>query len=333
MVSVDHLNNSADSRTQLGSVPYFYEIGKYDVTAREYATFLNAVAKSDPHHLYDKVMIEDPFINEIEQLGEEGCYFYRVIPGREDLPVTGLNFFSAARFCNWMENGQPMGEENNSTTEDGSYLFAFGRCIEREKAHWLIPTENEWYKAAYYNKSDPTHYWSYATESNKPPGNSAAQEENRESSPKKNANYCIHSRPTCCLTTPLKNAAICPCPADMTPVGSFQASPGPFGTYDMSGNAAQWTTGLKILNDHPYLAIRGGSRYDGMTWGKCSMNDRIDYLGVQFATPKNFSCSVGFRVIHLTPSSEIARWRGVLINLPIEGVYSAPEEPLWSFFY
>ena len=44
---------TTDSTTGYGSVPYAYQMGKYDVTLAQYSAFLNAVARSDPYGLYN----------------------------------------------------------------------------------------------------------------------------------------------------------------------------------------------------------------------------------------------------------------------------------------
>ena len=38
---------------RVGSVDHAYRIGKYEITAGQYAEFLNAVAKDDTYGLYD----------------------------------------------------------------------------------------------------------------------------------------------------------------------------------------------------------------------------------------------------------------------------------------
>ncbi len=78
-------------------------------------------------------------------------------------PVNCIDWGDAARFCNWMTNGQPtnLGEAANST-ETGSYTLngktsgADLLTVTRNaNAVWAIPTEDEWYKAAYYDPDKP----------------------------------------------------------------------------------------------------------------------------------------------------------------------------------
>ena len=87
----------------------------------------------------------------------------------------------AARFCNWLQNGQPTGAEGAGTTETGSYTLngatttagLFGITHNAGSTYW-IPTENEWYKSAYYagggtvstanGTTDAAGYWFYPTQ-------------------------------------------------------------------------------------------------------------------------------------------------------------------------
>ena len=44
----------------------------------------------------------------------------------DDKPVVYVSFFDAMRFTNWLENGQPTGAQDASTTEDGVYAISDG---------------------------------------------------------------------------------------------------------------------------------------------------------------------------------------------------------------
>ena len=81
-------------------------------------------------------------------------------------------------FATGWQNGQPTtGVENLSTTEDGSYTLMAGRSslLRKANAKYVIPSENEWYKSAYYdpNKggSGVAGYWLYDTRSDSTPSN------------------------------------------------------------------------------------------------------------------------------------------------------------------
>jgi sulfatase modifying factor 1 len=156
-----------------GGVAFTYNIGKYDVTVGQYAAFLNAVAGTDPYGLYNPEMASDLYIAGIAQ-SVRSPHKYSVI-GSPNHPITYVSWGDAARFANWLSNGQPTGAEGPGTTETGAYTLngalstaALAATTQNAGAKWFIPSESEWYKAAFY---DPAagHYWSYATGTNTTP--------------------------------------------------------------------------------------------------------------------------------------------------------------------
>ncbi len=186
-VPVGDTGNVADT-TGLGAVSYAYSIGACDVTAAQYAAFLNAVAvKSDPYGLYNLSMGSvggDPYGGGggcgITQTSVSGSYTYSVATAYQNFPVNYVSWGDAARFCNWLQNGQPTGgTEGTGTTETGSYTLngantdaAFATVTRNPGATYYLPTENEWYKAAYYSGGGTSStYWQYPTQSNSAPSN------------------------------------------------------------------------------------------------------------------------------------------------------------------
>jgi formylglycine-generating enzyme required for sulfatase activity len=180
MVMVGDINNAPDN-TGYGSVDKIYWIGKYLVTNNEYCAFLNAVAKTDTYQLYNKYMSVSA--HPIIRSGTNGNYIYTirtkiingVVASYGNKPVYRITWFNAARYCNWLHNKKPTGIQNASTTEDGAYTLngqdLNASTIGRNPfAFYHIPTENEWYKAAYYKGGNTNAgYWEYATQSNTAP--------------------------------------------------------------------------------------------------------------------------------------------------------------------
>ena len=67
-------------------------------------------------------------------------------------PATYIDFFDAVRFCNWLHNGKPQGEAGSGTTEDGAYAIdGSDVSLRKPGAKYSLPSENEWYKGAYYD--------------------------------------------------------------------------------------------------------------------------------------------------------------------------------------
>ncbi len=222
----------------------------------------------------------------ISQSGSPGSYSYAVM-GNGNMPVFDVTWGDAARFCNWLQNGQPERPEGNGTTETGAYTLnggtsqAFLGAVARNPgATYFIPSENEWYKAAYYKGGGTdAGYWLYPTQSSTTPSNLLS------ATGTNNANYYNdgYTDPTNILT----------------PVGEFADSPGPYGTYDMGGDVFQWTEAeMSGVPPAPYRGICGGCcNYDSAYLA----SSQIDYG----ANPTDVAAfSGGFRVASSTPTPE-----------------------------
>ena len=107
-VGQTHNYGSFGGSLTFGAVNHSYRIGKQEVTISQYSAFLNAVAATDTYSLYNAGMASDGNISGIRQNGFSGNYTYSVI-GSPDRPITYVSWFDAARFANWMANGQGRG--------------------------------------------------------------------------------------------------------------------------------------------------------------------------------------------------------------------------------
>lgn len=172
-VEVWDLDNAPDSRVSagslgFGSVVYFYQISQYPVTTCEYADFLNAVAKTDTYNLYQARSAISTYIS---RSGTAGNYKYEPITNYSKKPIPYVPYLSILRYCNWLHNGKPVGQQDVFVTENGSYELhgmttANSRVQKVSEAKYWLSTENEWYKAAFY-KGDGRNsgYWNFATQS------------------------------------------------------------------------------------------------------------------------------------------------------------------------
>jgi hypothetical protein len=232
-----------------GSVPYVYLINKYEVTNAQYAEFLNAIALDDSNHLYS-------LGSEIERSGDAGDFSYRVRPGYERKPIVFVSYVDALRFANWLHNGQPVGEQNDETTEDGAYTITDPvleeRTIARNRgARFFITSEDEWVKAGHYDP-ELDRYWrfpakaTYATECVLP-------------SDKPNTANCDHA--VGWIQTGPKTY-VGSGESFYTDVGAYSGTPSPYGTFDQGGNAHEWLDAAFYTRDLDgliYLRTRGGN--------------------------------------------------------------------------
>jgi formylglycine-generating enzyme len=271
-VPVGNLNNAADSNTGnlYGSVDHAYNIGKYEVTAGQYCEFLNAKAKSDPYGLYDTYMSYHSWGCRIQRAGTSGSYTYSVAANWANRPVNYVSFWDAARFTNWLCNGQGV----SADTETGAYTLtptgiSGNTIMKNARATWWIPSENEWYKAAYNNGgSAATDYFLYPTASNLTPSNVLVTPTDLGN------NATFYNNGYTLLDGYYR-----------TEVGTHENSDSPYGTFDQGGNVWEWNDTVIWSSCR---GLRGGS-FDGIA-GDLASSHRPNY------NPTYGDYSVGFRV-------------------------------------
>jgi formylglycine-generating enzyme len=247
MVTVGNPGNAGDTRVGAntfgkGSVDYSYQIGKYDVTIGQYTAFLNAAdpTGTNPNGIYNSQMQDDLNIAGISYnavasngskysvIGPFGTAYGQTGANR---PITYVSWFDAARFANWMTNGQ-----GNGSTETGAYdLTTAAPGVAPAKtpgAAFYIPNENEWYKAAYYSPNyggvGVPGYYAYATQSDTAPGNIVGSTANQ-------ANYAPGG-----VYSVTQSSSYLSTQNYLTDVGAFSGSGSFYGTFDQSGNVFQW---------------------------------------------------------------------------------------------
>jgi formylglycine-generating enzyme len=251
-VPVGDPGNAGDVQSQgtFGAVGYNYRIGTTEVTNAQYVEFLNAKAASDPLGLYNTNM-GDVARGGIMRSGVAGSYSYGVKTNMGDKPVNYVSFFDAIRFANWLNNGQGGGDtETGAYTLTGGVPTPFnGTAITRNLgATWFVPSEDEWYKAAYYQPAaqggDTDNYWLYPTASNTAPTIATADSAGDISNPGANtANY-------------LSGASWNSQDGNVTTVGSAgPLSTSYYGTSDQGGNVWEWNE----RNFGAGRGLRGGS--------------------------------------------------------------------------
>src|SRR5262245_9296808 len=267
----------------VGAVAYTYRIGTYEVTNAQYVEFLNAKAASDPLGLYNTSMTTHPF-GGITRSGASGSFTYATVAGREDQPVGAVSWYDALRFTNWLHNNQGSGD-----TETGAYTLLGGAAeptnadsITRNPgAIWFLPSEGEWYKAAYHQNDGITgNYFDYPTSSNTlptlepPPG--GANSANAQA---------MGGGP---------NSA-----------GAYTQSDSPYFTFDQGGNVREWN---EALFGAGLRGVRGG------TWSDFATELRASSRLFTLAASENIV--TGFRVATVVPEpSSIALFAGGFVGL------------------
>ena len=163
-VNVGNAGNANDSGPNggpYGGVAYDFRIGTFEVS-RDAITKANVVGNLG-------ITLAD-----MSSFGGNGA----------NRPATGTSWNEAARFVNWMNTSsgfsaaykfalQPgdMGYDANENillwqVADPGYNAA--NLFRNSNAYYFLPSEDEWYKAAYYSGSGTT-YFDFATQSDTPP--------------------------------------------------------------------------------------------------------------------------------------------------------------------
>ncbi|MGQ0629208.1 MAG: formylglycine-generating enzyme family protein [Phycisphaerales bacterium] len=275
-VPIGNLGNAADA-SGFGSVNYGYQMSVSEVSATHYAAFLNAVAATDTFNLYNPSMASAAKGCRIIRNGSTGAFTYTVVAGYENRPVNFVSWGDAARFANWMHNGQPTGPQGTGTTETGSYTLngiadsSLSTIARSAAATFVLPSEDEWYKSAYHrNDGNTGNYWLYATGTNTQPGKVLADPAGN------NANYGPNP------ATPIDGTFF------TTITGQFANSASPYGTFDQSGNVREWTEARPATGNNRFA--RGGSWFEnaaGLQSGSRSSlpsgGNGQDYVGFRLA--------------------------------------------------
>jgi len=279
--TVGNSGNTADPASGYGAVGYEYRIGTFEVTNAQYTAFLNAVAASDPNELYNTNMGTDPR-GGIIRTGSNGSYAYSVKSNMGNKPVNYVSWYDAARMCNWMTSGQGSGG-----TETGVYSLTGATSIATitrdlsNPSQVFIPSENEWYKAAFHQPAslggDDDDYWLYATMSNTDPVVAVASITGDVANPGQEVvNY--------------GNAADWNGQnGNVTTVGSA-GNTSHYGSFDMNGNIWEWN---ETLIDAA-RGLRGGS-FNLSEVGLRSSNRN-------FSSPSNETSFIGFRLAAPIPT-------------------------------
>ncbi len=257
---IGHPGNPADS-TGFGAVDHTYRIGTYEVSIEQF---------------YKARAADSRISNGNENYWNDGT---RTVG--TGAPATFCNWFEAARFANWLTSGDAYA---------GAYQFDTNGvllAVDRDAAMlsygtvYALPSEDEWYKAAYYK---PVNDGSYAVYSN---GSTAHQNQPLRGTTN-GWNYAEW------VYTPALEVHY----VNSTPNYTWTCGYGgqeQNGTYDMDGNVWEWCeSAFDGSIDDPYedRVIRGASYYEKDTY--LAYDSRHPAYN-----PTNQYVSIGLRIVAL----------------------------------
>jgi len=273
----------------VGEVDYRYGIGRLEITVRQWVAFLNTVDPTgrDRHNLYSssESSTEWPRFGQINMRpkARPGHHYRVAFPAWANKPYGFANFLRAARFANSLGNGRTVAKRAvnvgghrvvkrkimlSRQTERGMYNMRRPNTTRTKKTGFVVPSQDEWIKAAYYDPSGggTFSYWKYPT-------NAGVFGDGDATAPTQTTLNAANGNVTNASTQPLATFhasgqdAPAWCPAGVrlasdcstvNPFGfdadnyakAYQGSLGtvgqakttsPWGTLDQGGNAVEWT--------------------------------------------------------------------------------------------
>lgn len=255
-VAVGNVGNSNDA-TGYGGVPYSYRIGQYAISQNQLDTAL-----------------------------KNGLVNVSAGAWTGDRPAANISWYEAAAYVNWLNTNSGYQQAYNLTwtaggwslaawpssqawTNGGTNLFRNANCA------YFLPSENEWYKAAFYDPSKGSGqggYWFYPTGSDTPPtamtgGTSAG--------------------------TAVFNQSSAQGPSSVFQAGGLS----PYGTMGQGGNIWQWIEGeVGGSNSDPL----GARAFRGNTWESPGFSLKSSYRDFHLYGPDFSTNSFGFRIASLS---------------------------------
>lgn len=284
-----------------------YQIGKYEVTNREYADVLNwanaqgyltnssggaytggliyaygmRIADTQASSEYSQITYNSGVFAVRSRAGYNGRSF-----SMENHPVVQVSWYGAVAYCTWLSQQQGL---------EPCYNMIYFTRYEPLRNGYRLPTEAEWERAAAW---DGSRHWRYGMSSDTIDITGANFYDGSLNVPYANP-LGLQSYP---YTSPVGwfnglNAARISVPVTLT-----ENSPSPVGAYDMSGNAWEWCHDwwYRVYTTQPvtnptgpmsgsYQLLRGGSWYDDDR--DCRTASRY-YWG----NPSGLFLNLGFRI-------------------------------------
>ena len=254
-VSISQTNNTADT-TGYGAVPYEYRASIYEISQ-----------------------------NDITKATASGMANVTAGPWTGNQPAATINWYEAAAFVNFLNTNSGKTAAYDLTFSSGSWSMALwsseqawtagGTNLYRNKdSFYFLPSENEWYKAAYYNAAG-TNYFLYPTGSDTAPTAVASGT---------NAGSAVYN-------------AVASVPAIVDSAGGLS----PYGTMGQGGNINEWN---ESAFDGSNSSSSEGRASRGGNWNNPESLLRSSFRSRNF--PSTGSDSLGFRVASVPEPSTYA---------------------------
>ena len=296
-VTVGDPGNTADTTGQpnpAGAVADSFQIMKFEFTNQQYTDFLNSVDPNgtNPNSVYNASMDSDARGGISFTSGATSGSKYAVKTNMGDKPVNYVSWFDAARVSNWLVNGAT----GTSSMETGAYTLnnaiSGNAPAVNSGATFYVPTENQWYKAAYYKGgSTNAGYWDYATQSDTAPtavnATTVGTGTSGGVSPVTSGNFANFN-----LAADWNSQD-----GNVTTVGT-NGGASAYGAFDMSGNVCEWNDLTGAAGS--FRGLRGGNFFENAVY--LSSSGRITNA------PSYENAGLGFRLASPVAVPEPSTW-------------------------
>lgn len=303
---------------QFGGPTYDFYMSRYETTEAQFVAFLNDAEANSANARGSNMFFDqngDVYMdategsqewlfdisdsNLIYTPGADAGSRYGTFPDTENHPITGVSWFGAVKFCNWLTIDQGRGETNRCYSEgtakgdwhpvnitQSQWEDGFDNS---ERMQWItdyqgfrLPMTGYSEYAGHFNEFYKAAAWTGATDSQYAFG--------RDSITGADANYDSSGDPFSTFAIPT------------TPVGFYDgathygfpttANANLHGIHDLSGNVSEWSNDTR-LSGHTYFIRYGGNFNDGTGYLKCNI---LTYDGGHLDYPWETRNENGFRV-------------------------------------
>lgn len=291
-----------------GTVNYEYRASRLEITTGQWVEFLNAFAPFADSPLNGHANAQWPLhigagLGQTLPSGNRLLVVAPNVPNAAMLPIGGISWRDAARYCNWLHNDKQVSLAAISTGAYDSTTWGYNETTGRYTdardrmlgAKFFLPSIDEYLKATHYdpNRFGPGQggYWDYKNMSNQLPvpglpGNGTT-----------NAGYLPGGDPFAAWNIPL---------------GAYTNQQSAFGLWDTSGGGKEWLESFDTANVVAARPFAGG--YTAMNPVALEYVDNVGWIN-GWELLESGAQQSSFRIFSTVPSpgvlalGMVALWR------------------------